>query len=468
MTKADLVERVTASMARTAGPTISKKDCARVVDAFLDAIKDALHEQRNIEVRGLRHVQDSPAQDAHGAQPAHGSPVEVSARPVPVFKPSKELRALVAGHRRVELHDEDETVRVRARLSAATSIRRATASRAAGPFAFRWPRAAFPTHPLRSRRVRVQVLLFASYADALGASELAARPRAGRHRGRRAGRRARPSRCAPAAAGAARAVNERWAPADQPLAGGGRGGAAPSGGRRMTATAPSALVRSRVAPLDVARSSPRGARRCRGGRRLPRHRARRERRARRRGDRLRARTSRWRRASSRASPPKPSGAGRARASRVAHRVGYLRLGEAAWHRVVASRTAPRRFEACRWVLEAIKRARAGVEARALRGRRARLGGRARRRVDGRGTRADVRDGRGSIRPGGVRAVLVDGFGPPHPLPAPVAHRPVQLPLRLLHAGGRGCRGCPRGRCSPTTRSSRSCASWCRSGCSRCA
>ena len=53
MTKADLVEQVTASIARTAGPMISKKDCARVVDSFLDAIKDALHEQRNIEVRGF-------------------------------------------------------------------------------------------------------------------------------------------------------------------------------------------------------------------------------------------------------------------------------------------------------------------------------------------------------------------------------------------------------------------------------
>ena len=42
MTKADLVEQVTEAITRTAGPTISKKDCARVVDAFLDAIKDCL------------------------------------------------------------------------------------------------------------------------------------------------------------------------------------------------------------------------------------------------------------------------------------------------------------------------------------------------------------------------------------------------------------------------------------------
>src|SRR5205807_1975089 len=53
MTKADLVEKVTAQIARTAGPLISKKDCARVVDSFLDAVKAALAEQHNIEVRGV-------------------------------------------------------------------------------------------------------------------------------------------------------------------------------------------------------------------------------------------------------------------------------------------------------------------------------------------------------------------------------------------------------------------------------
>ena len=42
MTKADLVERVTAQIARTAGPMISKKDCARVVDAFTAHVRDAV------------------------------------------------------------------------------------------------------------------------------------------------------------------------------------------------------------------------------------------------------------------------------------------------------------------------------------------------------------------------------------------------------------------------------------------
>ena len=51
MTKADLVERVTAQISQTAGPMISKKDCARVVDAFLDAIKQALERKDGLRLQ---------------------------------------------------------------------------------------------------------------------------------------------------------------------------------------------------------------------------------------------------------------------------------------------------------------------------------------------------------------------------------------------------------------------------------
>ena len=40
--------------------------------------------------------------------PRTGSPVEVSARPVPVFKPSKELRAMVANISIEELENDYE------------------------------------------------------------------------------------------------------------------------------------------------------------------------------------------------------------------------------------------------------------------------------------------------------------------------------------------------------------------------
>ena len=92
MTKADLVERVTAQIARTAGPMISKKDCARVVDSFLDAVKDALAEQKNIEIRGFGTFKIRSRKTRMARNPRTGDPVEVAARPVPVFKPSKELR----------------------------------------------------------------------------------------------------------------------------------------------------------------------------------------------------------------------------------------------------------------------------------------------------------------------------------------------------------------------------------------
>jgi len=107
MTKADLVEHVTAQIARTAGPMISKKDCARVVDAFLDAIKGAMKEQKNIEVRGFGTFKIRQRKTRMARNPRTGAPVEVSARPVPVFKPSKELRAMVAGVDIADLHDDD-------------------------------------------------------------------------------------------------------------------------------------------------------------------------------------------------------------------------------------------------------------------------------------------------------------------------------------------------------------------------
>lgn len=95
MTKADLVEQVTAAIARTSGPMISKKDCSRVVDAFLDAVKDALRDQQNIEIRGFGTFKIRRRKTRMARNPRTGEPVEVAARPVPVFKPSKELRTLV-------------------------------------------------------------------------------------------------------------------------------------------------------------------------------------------------------------------------------------------------------------------------------------------------------------------------------------------------------------------------------------
>ena len=70
MTKADLVEQV----AEAIGPGITKKDCAMVVDGFLNAVKKALATGDNIEIRGFGTFKVRRREDAHGAQPAHGRP----------------------------------------------------------------------------------------------------------------------------------------------------------------------------------------------------------------------------------------------------------------------------------------------------------------------------------------------------------------------------------------------------------
>ena len=95
MTKADLVERVTAQISQTAGPMISKKDCARVVDSFLDAIKEALQQQKNIEVRGFGTFKIRHRKTRMARNPRTGDSVKVPSRAVPVFKPSKHLRSRV-------------------------------------------------------------------------------------------------------------------------------------------------------------------------------------------------------------------------------------------------------------------------------------------------------------------------------------------------------------------------------------
>ncbi len=92
MTKADLVEQV----AQAIGPGITKKDCAAVVDGFLNAIKRALAHQQNIEIRGFGTFKVRKRKPRVARNPRTGETVEVPARPVPVFKPSKNFREEIA------------------------------------------------------------------------------------------------------------------------------------------------------------------------------------------------------------------------------------------------------------------------------------------------------------------------------------------------------------------------------------
>lgn len=91
MTKADLVEQV----AEAIGPGVTKKDCALVVDGFLNAMKRALATGENIEIRGFGTFKVRKRKTRMARNPRTGESVEVPSRSVPVFKPSKHLRARV-------------------------------------------------------------------------------------------------------------------------------------------------------------------------------------------------------------------------------------------------------------------------------------------------------------------------------------------------------------------------------------
>ena len=99
MTKADLVEQV----ADAIGPGVTKKDCALVVDAFLGSVKQALGRGENIEIRGFGTFKVRARKTRMARNPRTGDPVRVPSRAVPVFKPSKHLRARVA---RLDPHEE--------------------------------------------------------------------------------------------------------------------------------------------------------------------------------------------------------------------------------------------------------------------------------------------------------------------------------------------------------------------------
>lgn len=92
MTKADLVEQVYEAI----GPGITKKDCAAVVDAFLNAVKQAMANENHIEIRGFGTFKVRHRKSRMARNPRTGEPVRVPARAVPVFKPSRLFKEEVA------------------------------------------------------------------------------------------------------------------------------------------------------------------------------------------------------------------------------------------------------------------------------------------------------------------------------------------------------------------------------------
>ena len=91
MTKAELIEEVSRVVEMT------RKDSEVIVEAILGSVVRALRTGDKIEIRGFGSFPTRSRQPRVGRNPKTGDRVEVPAKRIPYFKPSKELKDLVNG-----------------------------------------------------------------------------------------------------------------------------------------------------------------------------------------------------------------------------------------------------------------------------------------------------------------------------------------------------------------------------------
>ena len=91
MTKADLIEEVSRVVEMT------RKDSEVIVEAIFDSVVRSLRANDKIEIRGFGSFRTRQRQARIGRNPKTGARVEVPAKRIPYFKPSKELKDLVNG-----------------------------------------------------------------------------------------------------------------------------------------------------------------------------------------------------------------------------------------------------------------------------------------------------------------------------------------------------------------------------------
>jgi integration host factor subunit beta len=89
MTKADLIEEVSRVVDMT------RKESEVIVEAIFDSIVRSLRGGDKIEIRGFGSFRTRQRQSRIGRNPKTGARVDVPAKKIPYFKPSKELKDVV-------------------------------------------------------------------------------------------------------------------------------------------------------------------------------------------------------------------------------------------------------------------------------------------------------------------------------------------------------------------------------------
>ena len=89
MTKADLIDEVS----RLA--ELTRKDSEVIVETIFDSVVRSLRAGDKIEIRGFGSFRTRQRRGRVGRNPKTGEKVEVPAKKIPFFKPSKELKDFV-------------------------------------------------------------------------------------------------------------------------------------------------------------------------------------------------------------------------------------------------------------------------------------------------------------------------------------------------------------------------------------
>jgi integration host factor subunit beta len=91
LTKADLIEEVLRIT------ELPRKESETIVETIFDSIIQSLQQGQKIEIRGFGSFRTRERRGRVGRNPKTGAKVEVPAKKIPFFKPSKELKDFVNG-----------------------------------------------------------------------------------------------------------------------------------------------------------------------------------------------------------------------------------------------------------------------------------------------------------------------------------------------------------------------------------
>lgn len=96
MTKARIVEKISRTI------LVSHKEAGKIVDTALESIVDALRRGDKVEIRGFGSFRTRTRAARKARNPRSGDSVDVPARTIAFFRPSKQLRGAVLDAHRAE------------------------------------------------------------------------------------------------------------------------------------------------------------------------------------------------------------------------------------------------------------------------------------------------------------------------------------------------------------------------------